>query len=314
MSSRALITGGAGFIGSHLARRLVRDGVSVRILDNFSSGKRENLGKLASEVEWIESDIRNLEAVVRAARGVDCIYHQAALASVPRSIEDPLTTHEVNVTGTLHVLLGAREASVPRVILASSSSVYGETPTLPKREDMIPSPVSPYAAQKLALELYARQFFLHYRIATVCLRYFNIFGPNQEPNSPYAAVLPCFVARIRSGKSPLIHGDGAQTRDFTYVDNAVEANVLAARADGIGGEVFNVASGRQTTVRALAEGVAQRMGCPNGIECGPARPGDVLHSYADITKARATLGYDPPVSFETGLERTLAWFAGAEVP
>lgn len=310
MSPRALISGGAGFIGSHLARRLVSEGVSVRILDNFSSGKRENLGDLATEVEWFNSDIRDLEAVVRAARGVDCIYHQAALASVPRSIEDPLTTHEVNVTGTLHVLLAAREASVPRVILASSSSVYGETPTLPKREDMVPSPVSPYAAQKLTLELYARQFFLHYRIATVCLRYFNIFGPNQEPNSPYAAVLPCFVSRIRAGKAPLIHGDGAQTRDFTFVENAVEANVLAARAVGIGGEVFNIASGRQTTVRALAEGVARRMGCAGEIEYGPPRPGDVLHSYADISKAKSHLGYDPPVSFETGLERTLEWFLG----
>jgi UDP-glucose 4-epimerase len=311
MPNRALVTGGAGFIGSHLVVRLLKEGYSVRVLDNFCSGKKSNLGEHAGEVEWIESDIRDLDAVRASAKGVDCIWHEAALASVPRSVEDPITTHEVNATGTLNVLVAARDASVPRVVLASSSSVYGETPTLPKDEGMVPAPVSPYAAQKLSNELYGRQFFLHYGITTVSLRYFNIFGPRQEPDSPYAAVLPCFLARIKMGLPPVIHGDGVQTRDFTYVDNAVEANLLASRANGVGGEVFNIASGKQVSVRHLAEAVSDFMGWQGGIESGPCRPGDIQHSYADITRAKSALGYEPRVTFEEGLQRTLEWFAAA---
>lgn len=309
MAQRALVTGGAGFIGSHLALRLLELGYNVRVLDNFCTGKRTNLGNDLGEIEWIEADIRNHEAVREAARGVSCIWHQAALASVPRSIEDPLTTHEVNVTGSLNVLVAARDEGVSRVVLASSSSVYGDTPTLPKVESMHPQPVSPYAAQKLAVEVYARQFHLHYGISAICLRYFNVFGPRQDPDSPYAAVLPRFIRRIREGHRPIIYGDGDQTRDFTYVDNAVEANILASKADSIGGGVFNVASGKQTRVIELATSVAESMGWTGGIEFQPLRAGDIVHSYADIASAHNAFGYTPVVPFEEGLKRTLDWFA-----
>lgn len=309
MSIRALVTGGAGFIGSHLAQRLIREGMSVRIFDNFSSGNRSNLENFESEVEWIEGDIRDREAVGRAARGVDCIWHQAALASVPRSIADPLLTHEVNVTGTLNVLDAAREASVHKVILASSSSVYGESPVLPKVESMPTVPLSPYAVHKLVNELYASQFALHYGMSATCLRYFNIFGPRQDPESPYAAVLPCFIKRIRQGLPPKIYGDGTQTRDFTYVENAVEANLLAYQSRQPGCGVFNIASGKQYTVLRLAEAVVEWLGWQEGIEFVPQRPGDIHHSYADISQADRILNYKPVVSFEEGLRRTLSWFS-----
>ena len=308
-SRKALVTGGAGFIGSHLVRRLLREGYSVRVLDDLSTGKESNLEEVKRDVELTVGDIRDLEMVSKAALGASCIWHQAALASVPRSVKDPAQTHGVNATGTLNVLLAAKAKSVPRVVLASSSSVYGETPTLPKVETMPPCPISPYAAQKLTNELYAKQFHLHYGITTVCLRYFNVFGPRQDPNGPYAAVIPCFVKRIRGGEAPLIHGTGEQSRDFTYVDNTVEANLLASNAEGVGGEAFNIATSQPITIQHLAESVAEWLGWDGGIDHGPARPGDILHSYADISKARELLGYEPQVGFDEGLNRTLKWFA-----
>ncbi len=310
MSTRALITGGAGFIGSHLAKRLLREGYTVRIFDDFSSGHRENLGDFQEEVEWFEGDIRNPDRILEACRGCDLILHQAAVASVPRSIHEPRLTHEVNLDGTFNVLLAARDASIQRVVIASSSSVYGETPTLPKTEGMPPAPVCPYAVHKLVSELYATQFSLHYGMEVVCLRYFNVFGPHQDPDSPYAAVIPRFVKRIQQGLPPLIFGDGSQTRDFTYVENAVEANLLASRAKGVGGQVFNIASGKQTTVRFIAEEVSRWMKWKGGLEFAPHRPGDILHSLADISLAGKVLGYKPVVSLEEGLRRTLEWYAG----
>ncbi len=232
------------------------------------------------------------------------------MPSVPRSIKEPGLTHEVNINGTLNVLLAARDASIQRVILASSSSVYGETPTLPKSEKMPPSPVCPYAVHKLVGELYAKQFSLHYGMEVVCLRYFNVFGPYQDPNSPYAAVIPRFIKRIQQGLPPMIYGDGSQTRDFTYVGNAVEANLLAAHAKDVGGQVFNVASGKQTTVLAIAEEVVNWMHWEGGLEFVPQRPGDILHSLADISLAEKVLGYRPVVSLEEGLNRTLEWYTG----
>lgn len=310
MSTRALITGGAGFIGSHLAKRLLREGYAVRIYDDFSSGHKENLGEFQNEVEWFEGDIRDAVRIHTACQGCRLVFHQAAVASVPRSIHEPRLTHEVNLDGTFNVLLAARDASIQRVVMASSSSVYGETPTLPKIEGMSPAPVCPYAVHKLVAELYATQFTLHYGMEVVCLRYFNIFGPHQDPDSPYAAVIPRFVKRIQQGLPPMIYGDGSQTRDFTYVENAVEANVLAARTEGVGGHVFNVASGKQTTVRAIAESVAVWMKWEGGLEFVPQRPGDILHSLADISLAHEVLGYQPVVSLEEGLNRTLEWYVG----
>lgn len=261
-------------------------------------------------MEWFEGDVRNENRLLEACQGCNLVLHQAAVASVPRSINEPRLTHEVNLNGTLNVLLAARDSSIKRVVIASSSSVYGETPALPKTEGMLPAPVCPYAVHKLVAELYATQFSLHYGMEVVCLRYFNIFGPFQDPDSPYAAVIPRFVRRIQQGLPPMIYGDGTQTRDFTYVENAVEANLLAARAAGVGGQVFNVASGKQTSVRTIAEAVAKWMGWEGGLEFVSQRPGDILHSLADISHAKAILGYQPIIPLEVGLQRTLEWYAG----
>lgn len=309
MDKTALVTGGAGFIGSHLARRLLVEGYRVRVLDDLSTGDLRNLEGIDKDVELIEVDVRDPEGVRRAARGVDCIWHEAALASVPRSIDDPALTHEVNVTGSLNVLLAARHESVPRFVFASSSSVYGDTPTLPKREIMTPTPVSPYAVQKLTVEHYARQFHIHYGIETVCLRYFNVFGPRQDPESPYAAVIPIFARRIQQGLPPVINGTGEHTRDFTYVDNVVDANLLAAKAEGVGGQVINIAGSRRISVLELAQAVVKWFGWKGTIQYGKARQGDVLHSYADISKAGELLGYHPKIDFEKGLSLTLEWLA-----
>jgi nucleoside-diphosphate-sugar epimerase len=309
MAKTALVTGGAGFIGSHLARRLLGEGYRVRVLDNLSTGDARNLDGLEKDIELHEVDVRDYEAVRKAAHGADCIWHEAALASVPRSIDDPALTHEVNVTGSLNVLLAARDESVPRFVFASSSSVYGDTPALPKREEMTPTPVSPYAVQKLTVEHYARQFHLHYGIETVCLRYFNVFGPRQDPESPYAAVIPIFARRIQQGLPPVINGSGEHTRDFTYVDNVVDANLLAAKAEGVGGQVINIAGARRISVLELAQSVVKWFGWKGTIQYGPARQGDVLHSYADVSKAVDLLGYQPRVDFEEGLSLTLDWLA-----
>ena len=305
-----LVTGGAGFIGSHLVDALLCRGDRVRVLDNFSTGLAENLADVRTRIELIEGDITDLETVRRAADGIEVVYHQAALASVPRSIADPLATHEACATGTLHVLLAAREAGTKRVVYAASSSVYGNNPTLPRREDDPLMPLSPYAVAKLCGEQYCAAFTQVYRFETVRLRYFNIFGPRQRPDSPYAAVIPRFLDSMGAGKSPTIHGDGCQSRDFTYIDNAVQANILAATTPGIGGRVYNIACGSRLTLVELVAGLNEILGThimPIHVE---PRPGDVKHSQADISRARTDLGYEPRVGWREGLERTARYFLG----
>ncbi len=303
-----LVTGGAGFIGSHLVEELVRRGRRVRVLDNLSTGRRANLAAVADHVDFVEGDILDIAAVRTAMRCVRRVFHQAALRSVPRSVDDPLATNRVNVEGTLNVLVAARDAGVERLVYASSSSVYGTTATLPLREDQPPAPVSPYAVSKLAAEYYCRVFAALYGLPTVSLRYFNVFGPRQDPASQYAAVIPRFVAAAMRDESLEVHGDGLQSRDFTYIDNVVLANCLAAEAPGVGGEVFNVACQRQQTlmdiVEALGHGVRPD-GRPIRWHHTPARPGDVRHTLADVTKARCLLGYEAVVGFEEGLRRTI---------
>jgi UDP-glucose 4-epimerase len=300
-----LVTGGAGFIGSHLVERLLRDGHTVRVLDNFSSGKRENLAPFASEIEIIEGDIRDAETVKRAASGVEVVFHQGAVPSVPRSIADPELSYSANITGTLTVLLAARDAGVRRVVFASSSSVYGNTPVLPKVETMTPSPLSPYAISKLTGEQTCAVFTSVYGLETVALRYFNVFGPRQDPNSQYAAVIPKFLDALKKGEAPTIYGDGEQSRDFTYIDNVVHANLRAAEAPGAAGKAFNIASGRAISVNQMLRMLADRLGVEARADYAPPRTGDVRDSLADITQARQVLGYDVLISFEEGLQRTV---------
>jgi UDP-glucose 4-epimerase len=301
-----LVTGGAGFIGSHLAEALVRSGHRVRILDNFATGARANLAAVAGAVELLEGDLRDPAIVERAVRGVEVIFHQAALASVARSLEDPATTHAVNTTGTLSLLLAARGAGVRRVVYASSSSVYGDSPTLPKREEMPTQPKSPYAISKLAGEQYCQVFAAALGLETVSLRYFNIFGPRQDPASPYAAVIPKFLAAMRRGERPVIFGDGKQSRDFTYVENAVQANLLAAEASRASGEAINVACGARITLLELVDHLNRLLGTHLTASFAPPRAGDVLHSQADLARAATLLGYRPTVDFTEGLARTAA--------
>lgn len=302
-----LVTGGAGFIGSHLAEALVRQGHRVRVLDNFSSGKEENLSTIGDRIEVIRGDIRDPGAVARAVEGMAWVFHQAAAASVPRSVEDPRGVNDTNVAGTLNVLLASREAGVGRVIYAASSSAYGESLKLPKHEGMPTDVRSPYAASKVAGEDYCKAFYRVYGLETVSLRYFNVFGPRQDPDSPYAAVIPLFITALLDGREPQIYGDGEQTRDFTYVTNAVEANLLAAEAERVPGTVINIACGRRYSLNDLLERLARITGVTVEPVRVPPRPGDVLHSKADISAARHLLGYEPVVSFEEGLERTVAW-------
>ncbi len=311
MSRRVLVTGGAGFIGSHLVRRLVEEGDDVRVLDDLSTGKRENLLEVADSVELVEGDLRDPSALGRAVAGCECVFHEAALPSVPRSIVDPITSHEVNATGTLLVLEAARQAGVRRLVYAASSSAYGETETLPKSEDLPTSPLSPYGVSKLAGELYARVYAVVHGMETVSLRYFNVFGPRQDPDSPYAAVIPLFIARLSNGERPKIYGDGEQSRDFTYVENVVEANLLASKAAGLGGVTVNVACGAQTTLNELAGLLGEILGGDATPEYSPPRPGDIRHSYADISTARRILGYRPRVDLRDGLRRTAEWFLAA---
>jgi UDP-glucose 4-epimerase len=308
-----LVTGGGGFIGSHIVEKLVRCGETVRVLDNFSTGKRDNLKSLESEVELIEGDVRSYHIVIEAVRGVDYILHQAALPSVPRSLQDPITTTEVNVIGTLNILNAAVSAGVKRVICASSSSVYGNSEVLPKREEMVPSPLSPYAASKLSGEYYCKVFSNALGLETVCLRYFNVFGPNQDPTSQYSAVIPKFITLMKTGKSPVIYGDGEQSRDFTYVDNVVTANLLACRTEGISGDVFNCACSNRVTLNQLVDTLNGLLGASIKPIYERPRIGDVRHSYADISKAQRILDYSPDVSFLDGLRNTIAWFAAAPV-
>lgn len=303
---RVLVTGGGGFIGSHLARRLLEVGEEVRVLDNFATGRRENL---PDGVELVEGDIQSYERAASAVRDCEIVYHQAALPSVPRSVQDPLTSNASNVIGTLNVLLAARDSGVRRVVFASSSSVYGANPELPKREDMATVPISPYAVAKLAGEGYCRSFHDVYGLETVALRYFNVFGPRQDPLSQYAAVVPNFITHALAGTPPRVHGDGEQTRDFTHVDNVVEANLLAAAAGGVGGRTYNVAVGERVSLNYLLECLEGLSGRPSAPEYGAVRAGDVRDSLADVSRARTELGYEPQVGFLEGLRRTFDFLA-----
>jgi len=303
--STYLVTGGAGFIGSNIVEKLVENKEKVRVLDNFSTGKKENLKQVAANIDLIEGDIRDLATCQKAMEGVDFCLHQAALPSVQRSVEDPLTTNEVNVNGTLNILFAAKEAAVKRVVYAGSSSAYGNTPTLPKREDMTPNPLSPYAVTKLVGEYYCRAFQATFGLSTVILRYFNVFGPRQDPNSLYSAVIPKFITAMLSGNSPTIYGDGEQSRDFTYIENVVQANLLACKAKGIEGEIFNIAMGERVIINELIGYIDDLLATSLTPAYAEPRAGDVKHSLADISKAEKLLGYHPKVSFEEGLGKTI---------
>ncbi len=304
-----LVTGGAGFIGGHLAERLVRDGKSVRILDNFSSGREANLRSWGDRAEVIRDDIRDRAVVARAMAGVRVVFHLAAMPSVPKSVADPLTSHDVNVNGTLNVLLAARDARVQRVVFTSSSAVYGDAPALPKREDMTPTPISPYGLHKLIGEQYCALFTRTYGLQTISLRYFNVYGPRQDPQSEYAAAIPKFITCLLAGRAPTVFGDGEQTRDFTYVANIVDANLAAANAapEAVG-QVFNIAGGRRISVNELITTLNKILGTTISPSYAPPRPGDVLHSLADITKAHRLLDDTPRVDLTEGLRHTVEWF------
>lgn len=304
-----LITGGAGFIGSNIAEELIKRGEKVRIIDNFSTGKRENIEEFKDKIELIEGDLKNINDVKRAVEGVDYVLHQAALSSVPRSVEDPLSSNANNIDGTLNLLVAAKEAGVKRVVIATSSSVYGNTQVLPKTEDMIPNPLSPYAVTKYVEELYGKVFHNIYGLETVSLRYFNVFGPKQDPDSPYAAVIPKFITKILKGESPVIFGDGEQTRDFTYVANVVEANILAATSENVGhGEVINIACGESISLNQLVKKINEILGTNVKPLYDKPRIGDVKHSLASIEKAKKLLGYRVSVKFEEGLKKTIDWY------
>ena len=311
MSRRVLVTGGAGFIGSNLVHALLERGDTVRVLDNFATGNRANLAGLEDDVEVIEGELRSYERVHNAVRGVELVFHQGALPSVPRSVQDPLTTSAVTIEGTLNVLLAARDEDVRRVVFASSSSVYGNSGSLPRAETQQPDPISPYAVAKLAAERYCVSFHRVYGLETVALRYFNVFGPRQNPFSEYAAVVPRFFAAIQEGHPVLIHGDGTQSRDFTYVANVVEANVLAADSEGAGGTVLNVATGRQANVNELADAIGEALGKAVDKQYLPLRTGDVRDSWADVSEAKRVLGYEAQVGLEEGLELVAEAFVAA---
>ena len=310
MPTTYLVTGGAGFIGSHLVERLVEDGHRVRVIDNLFTGRRENLAPLLERIDFVEGDIRDLETVRHAMEGIEVVFHQAAAPSVPRSVKDPATSNAVNVGGTLNVLIAARDAGIRRVVYASSSSIYGNNPELPKRESMAPAPASPYAVSKLAAEQYCRVFTEVYGLETVALRYFNVFGPRQDPDSPYGAAIPKFIAAYLNGAGPTILGDGEQSRGFTYIDNVVNVNLLAASADSVSGDVFNVAGPEPMTLNTLDSALRRILDVPDTIvpSYGPPRTGDVRHSAADVTKAANRLGYRILVDVHEGLKRTVAWY------
>src|SRR5262245_28134464 len=301
-----IVTGGAGFIGSNLVEALVRRGDRVRVLDDFSTGRRENLAGL--DVEVVEGDLRDPAAVQRAVADVDGVFHQAALRSVPRSVDDPLGSNEVNVTGTLLLLLACRRAGVRRVVYASSSSVYGDDPALPKVETLPTAPISPYAISKLAAEHYCQTFARLYGVETVSLRYFNVFGPRQNPESKYSAVIPRFLAQALAAEPLEVHGDGEQSRDFTYIDNVVQANLLAMERPGVSGEVFNVACGTRHSLLAIADAIGAFLGRRLERAHVAPRAGDVRHTLADVSKAERLLGYRAGVDFETGMRRTCEYF------
>lgn len=301
MNRVALVTGGGGFIGSHLVDRLLADGYRVRVLDNFATGSRSNISHVRDDIELIEGDVQSYERCHTAVRGCNLVFHQAALPSVPRSVADPLTSSATNVTGTLNILLAARDEDVERVVYASSSSVYGTNHELPKREEMAPQPISPYAVAKLAGEGYCRAFSEVYGLQTVSLRYFNVFGPRQDPLSEYSAVIPRFITCFLSGSRPTVFGDGEQSRDFTPVENVVEANLLAARARGVAGEHLNVACGTRTSLNEMVAQLRSLTGVDLEAIYEEPRPGEIVHSMADIDKARRLLGFEPTMSFSEGL-------------
>jgi nucleoside-diphosphate-sugar epimerase len=304
-----LVTGGAGFIGSHLAEELLRRGERVRIVDSFITGNRENLAHL-SEAEFIEGDLAELPVAKTAVAGMDYVLHQAAIPSVPRSVEDPITSNRANIDSTLNVLVAARDANVRRIVYAGSSSAYGNTPTLPKREDMPSHPLSPYALQKLVGEQYLQMFTQLYGLETVTTRYFNVFGPRQDPSSPYSGVISVFSKAILENRSPTIYGDGEQTRDFTYIANVVDGVLRACAAPNVSGSVINVATGARISLNQLFRALRDLLGSSVNVNYGPARPGDVKDSQADISRAKKLLGYEPLVPFEEGLRRTVEWYRG----
>lgn len=305
-----LITGIAGFIGSSLARAVLAQGDQVRGIDNLATGKRENLEEIRERIDFRESDILDLERVRAACEGVDYVLHQAAIPSVPKSVLDPLGSNRANVDGTVNVLVAARDAKVKRVVYAASSSAYGETPTLPKQEDMTPSPISPYAVAKLAGEYYMTSFYRCYGLETVSLRYFNVFGPRQDPTSQYSGVLAKFISLMLQGEQPTIYGDGTQSRDFTYIDNVVSGNLLACRAPAAeaAGRVFNLATASRIDLNQTFEALKQLTGFSGTAKYAPERSGDIKHSLADISRAEKYLGYKPHVNFEQGLKKTVGWY------
>lgn len=308
--ARYLITGVAGFIGSTLAHRLVEEGHDVSGIDNLSTGRLENLDDIRSDIKFEQVDLRDAEGVRAACKGVEFVLHQAAVASVPRSVKDPQGSHESNINGTLNLLIAARHAGVRRIVYAASSSAYGDQPTQPKHEEMLPSPLSPYAVQKLTCEYYIQSFYHSYGLEGVCLRYFNIFGPHQAADSPYSGVIAQFIFKMMEGTTPTIFGDGLTSRDFTFVDNAVSANLLACQAPSsvATGRVFNVGTGKSRTLNEVYEGIASVLGFKQPPQYGPTREGDVKHSLASIERAQKELGYVPKADFQQGLEKTVAWY------
>jgi len=303
-----VVTGGGGFIGSHIVENLVRQRNTVKVIDDFSTGKRGNVEAFKNDVEIIEADLAETKNLTQFLKGTDYVIHQAAIPSVPKSILDPLKSHNANVNGTLNLLLACRDAGVKRVVYASSSSLYGDSPTLPKNESMMPNPLSPYGAQKLFAEMYCQVFTKAYGLETVSLRYFNVFGPRQDSTSQYSGVLALFIPAVLQGRRPTIYGDGLQSRDFTYVQNVVEANLLACKVPGIGGQVFNVACGDRITVNSMLHQINKIVGVDISPVYAEPRSGDIKHSQADITRAREHLGYEPKVSFEEGLRATVEWY------
>lgn len=302
-----VVTGGGGFIGSHIVEELLRRNQTVRVIDNFSTGKRENL-RAFQAAQLIEADISQDKNLIEYLKGADYVIHQAAIPSVPKSIIDPVRSHQANVNGTLQLLLAARDAGVKRVVYASSSSLYGDSPTLPKHEGMMPNPLSPYGAQKLFAEMYCQVFTKTYKLETVSLRYFNVFGPRQDATSQYSGVLALFIPAVLEGRRPTIYGDGLQSRDFTYVKNVVHGNLLACTAPGVGGQVFNVACGDRITVNSMLQQINKITGKDIQPIYAENRAGDIKHSQADITRAKELLGYEPKASFEEGLRHTIEWY------
>ena len=309
--ARFLVTGGAGFIGSHIASRLVAEGKSVRVFDNLCAGSLANLAHLGDAVEFLEGDLRDPAAVAKAVEGVEVVFHQAALASVPLSIERPLETHHACVTGTVNLLDACRQTGVRRLVYAGSSSAYGDSPEMPKRESHNPEVLSPYAAAKLAGEYYCQAFAASYQMEIVRLRYFNVFGPRQDPKSPYSAVIPLFASALVEGRTPRIYGSGEQSRDFVFVENVVDANILASQAPGVSGQVFNVACGETISVLKLLRLICDELDMPFCPEFMPPRVGDVLHSWADISATQRDLGYTVRVNLHEGLKKTLAFYKQA---